>query len=180
MTSDFSGIPAACASTDAHTTHLIQYTAFTPDDGEQTGIATVTANVTADGEHRVPYAQLAAIPGFIEADVIREHDGDPRPLLLGPDTDAPGHPAWCVDHQDTIDGGRSLCWGEKTVIGDTVLQLDQPTGKPTTVWYYVDAPSQDEELSPSEARERAAQLREIAAQLDALADQAEAGSVVTA
>lgn len=171
MTSKISGISTSAASTQ----HLIQYTAFTPDDGETRGVATVTAI----GD-RVPFTELAKIPGFIEADVIREHDGDPRPLLLGPGTDAPGHPAWCVDHQDTIDGGRSLCWGEETVIGDTVLQLDQPTGKPVTVWFYVDAQSQAEELSPSEARERAAQLREIAAKLDALADQAEAASVVTA
>lgn len=170
MTSHVSGISPSAASVQ----HLIQYTAFTPDDGETRGVATVTA--TGD---RIPFTELAKIPGFLEAEVIREHDGDPRPLLLGPGTDAPGHPAWCVDHQDSIDGGRSLCWGEKTVIGDTVLQLDQPTGKPVTVWFYVDAPSQDEELNPSEARERAAELREIAAKLDALVDQADADAAVS-
>lgn len=175
MSSENSGISAATASAQ----HVISYLAFTPDDGDVRGVASVTAIVTADGEHHVPFAELAKIPGFVEGDVIREHDGDPAVWLLGPGTDAPGHDAWCVEHIDDSGDGRSLCWGERTEIRDTSVHLTRTTGSAARVWYSTEFHDGGEELTPVQARERAAELRQVAARLDVLADVAEAGSAVS-
>lgn len=175
MTSDFSGISTAAASVQ----HFIQYTAFTPDDGEQTGIATVTANVTANGEHHIPFTEAAKIPGFVEGVALWE-PGDPRTVLLGPGTDAPGHPDWCHDHIDDGGDGRSFCWGERTDFGDTYVHLTRDSDGATKVYYYAELMDcQGVDLTAAEAREQAEELREIAAKLDALADQADADAAAS-
>ena len=160
-------------SPGARTTHLIQYSAFTPDDGETSGVATVTAITTDEGQ-RVPYAELARIPGFREGTVLRTGD-DERPRLLGPGADTPGHPHWCTDHQDDLGDGTALCWGTIARIGDASVQVTQPGGEPVTVWLHFDSEDQGDYLRPDEARERAQELRQVADQLDAFAAQAEAG-----
>lgn len=158
----------------AGSTHLVAYTAHAPGGGEVHGIATVTA---VDG--RVPWAELAKIPGFREGDVIDHRDGERRPWLLGPGTDAPGHPVWCREHDDEQGDGRSVCWGEMTRIGGTDVQLTRGFGQGVSVWYYVEPQDQGEELTPAEARETALELREIAARLEELATQAEAAVAVS-
>ena len=165
-------------SPGARTTHLIEFTAFTPEGGETSGVATVTAITTDEGQS-VPYAELAKIPGFREGSVLREHDGHPGALLLGPGTDAPGHPGWCTKHEDTPGDGRSLCWGKTARIGEASVQLCQNTGAPATVWLLIDSDDQGDYLSPDEARERAQELRRTADQLDAFAATAEAGIEVS-
>lgn len=176
MTSHVSGISVSAASTQ----HVIQYLAYTPDDGDTAGVASVTASIDGEGRPVVPWWQLAAIPGFVEGRVIREHDGDPGPLLLGPGTDAPGHDAWCVKHIDDSGNGQSQCWGERTDISAAYVHLIRYTGSATAVYYYAEFQSNGEELTPAEARERAAELRAIAARLEVLAAQAQAGSAVAA
>jgi len=108
LSSNVSGIPAAPASTQ----HVIQFTAINADGTESAGIATVTGTTDDEGRRVVPWSQLAAIPGFSEGDVIDHADGEHRPLLLGPGTDAPGHPAWCRTHDNTCGDGQSVCLGE--------------------------------------------------------------------
>jgi hypothetical protein len=103
LSSNVSGIPAAPASTQ----HLIEFTAFTPDGDEIAGVATVTET---DG--KIPFSELAKIPGFRSGDVIDHRDGEQRPLLLGPGTDVPGHPAWCRTHDNACGDGQSVCLGE--------------------------------------------------------------------
>lgn len=167
------------ASPDALVRHVIQYVATGPDGVETAGLATVTGTA-----HTIPWSQLAAIPGFRTGDTIREHDDDPTVWLLGPGPDAPGHAAWCVDHQDNWGDGRSLCWGETSKFGGescgASVQLTQITGGGAVVWFHADVPDQGEELTPGQARERALELRRIADQLDVLAEQAEVTAAVAA
>lgn len=113
MSSNVSGIPAAPASTQ----HLIQYSAFTPDDGETHGVASVASVKDGEGRPVVPWSQLATIPGFREGEAIREHNSDPAVWLLGPGADTPGHPAWCHTHDDTCGDGTSVCLGETFEVG---------------------------------------------------------------
>lgn len=168
MTRNDSGISAPAASGES--THVIQYTATAPDGGEVCGLATVTA---VDG--LVPFAQLAAIPGFRRGDVIREHDGDPRPALLGPGTDAPGHPAWCQTHDDRIGGGASTCLGPYSHIdggqdedhnpGVMSAGLVVTTGEAPRV--FIDRSGGDDSVSLDTAREYAHLLLALIAQADA-------------
>lgn len=162
------------APSGALTRHLIQYTATGPDGAETAGIATVTA----EGDH-IPWSQLAAIPGFLEGQVLREHDTDPNPYLLGPAAhEIPGHADWCQQHETEPGDGSALCWGQITNLGGASVQLHQSSGRPATVWLLIECDELGDYLSPAEARERAAELRRLADLIDAHAEVAEAGSAV--
>jgi len=147
-------------------THLIQYSAFTPDDGETRGIATVTA--VGD---RVPFSQLAAIPGFREGDVLRSSGDDPRPMLLGPGTDAPGHPVWCRTHDAETGDGTSCCHSGAFEVDDELgsvgASLSASTGSEQPQVYLGSDGHDSAILTLAGAREYAELLLALVAQAEA-------------
>lgn len=169
MTSNISGIPSACASTR----HLIEFTAINADGTETIGVATVTE---VDG--KIPWSQLAAIPGFHSGDVLRTSATDPRPMLLGPGTDTPGHPAWCTTHDPEIGDGVAVCHGDNHDLdsddeGAPALgaSLTMTTGQAPRIFLATDGCVGNS--TPLEM------VREYALLLLSLVEQAEATSAVT-
>lgn len=177
MTRNISGIPASAASTE----HVINYVAYTPDDGETRGVATVTSTLDSEGRTVVPFAQLAVIPGFVEGDVIDHAEGERRPLLLGPGTDAPGHVAWCHTHDDAMGDGTSVCLGEVfEVDGDG--DDDEDTGAGSLRAGLATSVSEGTRVFIDRYGENSVSLsaaREFALLLLSLVDQAEAGNEVS-
>jgi len=171
LSSNVSGIAASPASTQ----HLIEFTAFTPDDGETVGVATVTGT-----DREIPFSELAKIPGFRSGDVIDHRDGEQRPLLLGPGTDAPGHPAWCRTHDNECGDGQSVCLGEFFSVDGDADAEDMSAGSLRAG--LVSSASEGTRISVDLDNENAVSLsaaRGFALLLLSLVEAAEAGSAVS-
>lgn len=119
--------------------HVIEYTATTPI-GEQRGLTTITTTGP-----RIPYnAWATTVPGLRHAEILLTRgDALERPILLGPTpTDLPRHPGWCTDHDNELDDGRSVCFGDTLALPTGLVDEDgesvgagvsQTTGKAAVV-----------------------------------------------
>jgi hypothetical protein len=97
-----------------------------------------------------------------------------RPVILGPDTSVPGHPAWCLLHDRKAGGGVSVCLGETRDVDGGLpgarrefvgASLAQSTGTVPEVHITVNG-SDGAIVSVAAAREFAALLADLAAQAE--------------